>query len=143
MNIEEKVSETILETEKSVVINGRKYVIAPPTTATLIMASGLISKLPKFELGENDIVTKSLSIAKDCDVIADILAVFVLGAKKAKKRFRLPFFNRYERLKNDILNDSPHKIDEIIGVCLKSLEITDFFLVITFLNSVNLTRATK
>ena len=47
--IESKVAATILERNITFEIDGEKYEIAPPSLATLILVSEIISTLPTFE----------------------------------------------------------------------------------------------
>lgn len=150
--IEERTSATILEKHTEIEICGKSYSVAPPTLATLIMASSEISKLPKINenLKGEEALYESLRYAKKSSVIADIATILIVGAKDytkyLKKNRILKFFgvsNRVEKLRYDILNSSPKKLDEIVGLCLQGMEIQDFFLLTTFLNRVNLTKETK
>lgn len=48
--LEEKVADTILQKSDEITIGEKTYKIAPPTTATLILASEAVSRLPKTVL---------------------------------------------------------------------------------------------
>lgn len=152
--IEERTAETILQQPKAVEIDGKCYKIAPPTTATLILVSGMISRLPNFgeieDIKGEEVVFHTLANAKDCEKVAEIAAVMIVGAKeygksKEKSLLRRIFKkeSRFEHVRNAILNASPKKLDEVIGACLQGMQVQDFFLVTTFLNKVNLTKETK
>lgn len=161
--IEERTAETILQQPKAVEIDGKCYEIAPPTTATLILVSGMISRLPQFgeldKLQGEDMLFHALANAKDCEKVAEIAAVMIVGAKEYKKSHLQSLLQQsqkqsllrrifrkeslFDKVKNAVLNSSPKKLDEIIGVCLQGMQVQDFFLVTTFLNKVNLTKQTK
>lgn len=79
-NIEGLVSDTILQKPYSIQIGQETYEVAPPSIATLILASELISQLPKVELDKSLVTFESLRIAKDCKVLGDIVATLILGA---------------------------------------------------------------
>lgn len=80
-NIEGLVSDTILQKPYSIQIGQETYEVAPPSIATLILASELISQLPKVELDKSLVTFESLRIAKDCKVLGDIVATLILGAE--------------------------------------------------------------
>ena len=152
--IEERTAETILQQPKTVEIEGKCYEIAPPTTATLILVSGMISRLPKFgeieDMKGEDVLFHTLANAKDCEKITEIAAVMIVGSKEYNKSQKQSLLQRifrkeslFDKVKNAVLNSSPKKLDEIIGACLQGMQVQDFFLVTTFLNKVNLTKATK
>ena len=63
-NIEGLVSDTILQKPYSIQIGQETYEVAPPSIATLILASELISQLPKVELDKSLVTFESLRIAK-------------------------------------------------------------------------------
>lgn len=152
--IEERTAETILQQPKTVEIDGKCYEIAPPTTATLILVSGMISRLPQFgeldKLQGEDMLFHALANAKDCEKVAEIAAVMIVGANEYNKSQKQSLLQRifrkeslFDKVKNAVLNASPKKLDEIIGACLQGMQVQDFFLVTTFLNKVNLTKQTK
>lgn len=86
--IEQRAADTILGTSLGTIeIDGTPYHIEPPTTATLVMVSGLISQLPALaeEDKMKDINTWVLQQAeKASPVLAQIAAVLILGAKRIK-----------------------------------------------------------
>ena len=156
--IERKVADTILQRSRQIEVNGVLYDVAPPTVATLILVSALAAELPKLELNPDDILKESLFVAKDCQVLGDIVAVMILGAKnlvqvkqlKKKKWFGLwhvttgVTINRQMELAENIRqNISPRQLSSIIGDLLVGMEISDFFGLTTSLISINLTRETR
>lgn len=79
--IEEKVAETILQKDIEVTVGGKKYKAAPASTATLILASEAVSRLPEINLDPEKVVEESLSVARECRPLGDIAAILILGAK--------------------------------------------------------------
>lgn len=90
--IETKTAKTILEDDrKKVTIAGKEYTIAEPSTATILMASALISELPNLRKpgGEQAdgtyIIQVVLDKAKGMRNIGKLLALLILGAKRVKE----------------------------------------------------------
>ncbi|MCX6222485.1 MAG: hypothetical protein NTZ69_16055 [Bacteroidia bacterium] len=84
--IETKAADTILEKPKGVTIGAKTYTVAPPTVRTLIEASKLIAQLPAIKLDTGNVLMESMAIAKDCEIMGEILAVLIMGAKTQKKQ---------------------------------------------------------
>lgn len=162
--IEEKVARTILQQPEEINIGGRTYKIAPPSVATLILASETVSHLPHVRLDEDKIVEESLSIAKDCRELGDLLAILILGAKhinnkverreKQRKRHLWGLFyttrtititeNAKEILSRELLeNVTPRDLQNSVAKIIKMMQIGDFFGLTTFLTEINLMRSTK
>lgn len=156
--IEQRVARSILEKKQEVEIAGETYQVAPPTTATLIEVSAIVSTLPAVELDPDNILIESLRVAKDCRQIGDIIAVLVLGEgndttttkkvpRKGRKWYQSKFIEVEETgrqaLARKALQLSPSKLQTVLTQLLLSMEIGDFFGVTTSLIEVNLTRQTK
>ena len=62
--IEQKAAETILQTPVEVKVGSKTYMTAPPSTATLILASEAVSRLPHVVLDPKNVVEESLSSQK-------------------------------------------------------------------------------
>lgn len=139
--IEQKVSETILEKSSEVSIKDRKFNVAPPTFATLIKVSELVSTLPAVKLDSEDYITHSLMIAKDCKVIGEIIATMILGVDRPKQRiFSKPVI---EELSNFIISKcSVSEVRKLLVELIALLEIHDFFVTTTSLMEINLLRKT-
>ena len=157
-SIERKVADTLLERARQIKVNGIIYNVAPPTVATLILVSSLTADMPKVEMDPEDILKESLFVAKDCQVLGDIVAVMILGAKniiqtrQIKKKRLLGLWsitteiqvNRQAELAEVIRqNLSPKELSNLIGELLAGMEISDFFGLTTSLISINLARATR
>jgi hypothetical protein len=164
--IEEKVAEAILQKTIEITVGDKIYTAAPPSTATLILASEAISQLPRVTLDPNNLVEESLSIAKDCRVLGDIVAIFILGAKnlteEVKKRVVKEKYllgglikRKYEVEQNVIIdrkaelskelleNLTPGELHSLTANLLQKMDLGDFFGLTTFLIEINLLRQTK
>lgn len=143
--IESKVSEAILQKPEIVKIGDETFEVAPPSTATMILLSEAISKLPQVKLDEDHILAEVLAIAKDCNALGEIGAILILGAKRInEKRFCRIWrksVSEKERLEKKILQElQPKELNELIAKILKGMQIGDFFGLTTSLLEVNLLR---
>ncbi len=162
--IEQQVAQTILQQPEEIKVGDNSYSIAPPSVATLILASEAISRLPKFTLTPDRAVEGSLAIAKDCRVLGDIVAIFILGAKRVNEMVEVRHVSRKRRLwglfhtthtsvtlesRRDLLsrdlleNASPRELHNLLAQVLTRMQVADFFGITTFLTEINLTRPTK
>lgn len=167
--IEKKVADTILQQPQEIKAGNKKYETAPPSTATLILVSEAVSRLPqrKIEVAEGEsIVQPCLAIAKDCTPLGEIAAILILGAKgltevstekievQESRFFGLLKRNkivevertidRKAELTKELLEEhTPKEIFNIITRLLGSMQLSDFFATTTFLIEINLLRQTK
>lgn len=151
--VEQKTASTILQTPVEVVLGGKTYVVAPPSIATLILASEIISQLPSIKLNKERIIEDSLAVAKDFALLGDLAAVFILGARKASERGKRTFRQWLRRaprqlvrttLASELLNEAtPHELHAAIAQILMKMQLGDFFGLTTFLTEINLLRPTK
>lgn len=144
--IETKVSKAILQQNEPLFIGRRMYRVAPPSTATLIMVSEEISKLPKKQLNSEKIVEESLAIAKECRVLGDIVAILVLGARRASNNWFASLLRGFkrQRLARRVLEQySPKELHALLARLLQGLDVADFFALTTFLLEINLLSPTK
>ncbi len=143
--IEEKVSKAVLQEKEPITINGKNYEVAPPSIATLMLVNKEIAVLPKEVLDDKQLfqeVFKNIAFGEN---IAKSLAIMILGAKRIKSFWRNIFRRKteLEQLTEDILNA---EISEILTKYVKimsSMQVQDFFMLITFLNEITLTKPTK
>ena len=84
--IEQRVGDAILQQPRKFTIGTETLTVAPPSVATLILASEEISLLPTDVLDENNIIGECLSIAKRCKPLGDIAAILILGAKNLTEK---------------------------------------------------------
>lgn len=80
-NIESLAAKTILQQTKDIQVGNKTYRTAPPSTATLILASEAVSRLPHIKMDDNEVLTETLANAKDCHPLGEIGAILILGAK--------------------------------------------------------------
>lgn len=171
--IEQQAAATILEKPiGEVTMAGKKYQIAPPTTATLIMVSGLISELPQIDPDTPDtqVLPAILEAAKDCGTLGQIAATIILGAKRIKEhpmttidtydverkwswrhlrrvekitKTTLPAFER-DHLAGIILDEmTPAELHEFIMATLSEANLADFFVLTTSLRTKSLLTRTE
>ena len=155
--IEQAVAETILEKRQKINIGGKQYDFAPPSIATLILVSEAIARLPKQDFNPEKIVQESLNYAKHSRILAEIAAIIILGARQCLGRekdrqehskWRLFRRNRHtrdvKRLTDEIIfNMSPRELNTLFARVLKTMELSDFFGLTTFLTEINLLQQTK
>jgi len=156
--IENKVSKAILQQKEEVAIAGETYMVAPPSVATLILASEAISQLPHVNIESENIASECLYIAKDCRVLGDIIAILILGAKnltETKKITKYRFFGhiKYEVnitvdnkaiLAQKILEDlEPKELHRLMASLLNTMQLSDFFGLTASLIEINLLRKTR
>jgi len=156
--IEQNASKTILQAPKEVKVGDTVYEVAPPTMATLILASELISQLPATKLDNNNILFETLSIAKDCRLVGDIVATIILGARNLtseketvkthcfgflKKKKTVHINNLSELSKKLIEELSPAELNNVFAEILKTMQISDFFGLTSSLLEINLLRQTR
>ncbi|MCC8175532.1 MAG: hypothetical protein LIO91_03770 [Bacteroidales bacterium] len=84
--LEQKVADCILQqTSDTLEIEGHSFEICPPTPATLILISKLVSQLPVFDDKAENMMYEVLRTAKDLSIVGDICAAFIIGAKRIKE----------------------------------------------------------
>ncbi len=156
--VEEKVSETILQQSEDIIVGNEIFKVAPPSTATLILASEAISQLPHVSLDTENIASESLYIAKDCRILGDIVAILILGAKGltetrtiVKKRCfglkreecELIIDHKLILSKKLLENISPRELHNLMVRLLQFMQLGDFFGLTTSLIEINLLRKTR
>lgn len=160
--IESRVAATVLERPTGMFeINGHKYQLAPPTIATLILVSEIVSTLPIVEKTEDPEarIYSALHHAKNYKALGDLAAVLILGAKAINEQERQAskpkrWYSRFlpkrrkesdrQALARSILeNTSPSDLFDIIIKRLKENEVGFFFLITTSLSEANLLKPTK
>lgn len=143
-NIQKRVSDTILQKPTVIVLAGRRYRVAPPTIATLVLVSGTLGQMPDLSLDKGDIMGSVLRNAKDCGGVADICAILILGAKKAgRRRFGIGR-TKAERLARRLAETAqPKEMGAAVSAILSGMQIGDFFVLTTFLQGLNTTKPTK
>lgn len=157
-NIEKKVADTVLQKPYCVQIGEETYKVAPPSIATIILASELIAQLPGLKLDSKQVMFESLFVAKDCKVLGEIVATLILGADNLTSEEEIietHWFGLIRKKKKvlvdnkAILSDkilkkvAPSRVNSIAISILNRMEIGDFFGLTASLIEVNLIRPTK
>lgn len=151
--IEEKTAGTVLQETQKFRIGGRNYEVKPASLGTLIQVSRLISKLPDMDFGDNaDVLSKTMTIAKDCDVLGDIAATLILGVRledkqsllfRLKKLFGQTQEDKIRRLAYDVLNEDIARVYSFVLACFSKMEVGIFFGLTTSLQETNILRKTR
>jgi len=152
--IERKVAEAVLQLENTITVGDETFVVAPPSTGTIIMVSEAVSRLPEFNIETDNVFTEALSVAKECEALGDIGAILIMGAKSIKEdvqyQIRSSFFKRKKTISmrkhiSDklILEMAPSTLRETIISLLKMSQVSDFFAITASLIEINLLRQTR
>ena len=162
--IESRVAAAILEKPvDELELDGKVYPIAPPSIATLILVSEIVSALPRVEPVPNEQILHSvLHNAKDFRPLGDLAATLILGAKgltatetrtvERKRLFGLITMRREETVTIDrkaelakaiLENVRPSVLMQVVVRRLTNLEIGDFFGITTSLAAANLLKPTR
>lgn len=164
--VESKVADTILQRIEDVKVGTETYSVAPPSCATLIIASEAISALPGLKMDSSRVIEEVLKNAKDCRAIGDVVAVLILGAKHLTetvkvvetryKRVFLGIFKKPYEVEVETVVDrraelarllleelTPHELYRLALQLLGRMQVSDFFGLTTFLVEINTTRPTK
>jgi hypothetical protein len=150
MNIEKQVANAILQKDIEIVLGSRKIKVPRPTLGTMIEVSRMISEFSISEVKTDlqNALSETLRVAKDSDALADILALLILGTKKAVSRIKIfgisiTIKDRQKRLKKEILeNLSPKPIAEAIAAIMGEMECGFFLSIITILKQGNILKPT-
>ncbi len=147
--IEEQVASTILQEKKIIKVGGFSFEVAPPTLATLILASKIISKIPIRDFNKEKIVEGVFVNAEDCKAFSELASVLIIGAKNLKQVSRFNplgyFYRRKQRkLAKWILNElSLKELKDLIEKIIEEMGVEHFFALSTFLSGVNLLKKTR
>lgn len=152
-DIEKKAADAILQTPIDIRIGDETYKIEPPTIATMILASKAIADLPEIDANTEDIFSESLRVVKDCSVLGEIFAIFILGAKNliekrvitekkffglVKKEREIEVDRKSELSKKLLESVTPKELHKILISIFTKLEVADFFGITVSLTRINL-----
>lgn len=146
MRIEKDIKDTILEKPIEIELGGRTFVVTRPTVATMISISEYTAELPTVETKDDNVKT-ALALGEHSHIIANVLAILILGERK----YILSFLNwRYWidkwKFKKMVTFISNQDIEEVNNALMETIGLhkLGFFLgIITFLNDINLMKKTK
>lgn len=151
MTIESKSSKTILEEPTEYTIQGVAIKAAPPSTATLIKVSELVSQMPEVKTDVEQMIYEALRVARKCRIIGKIAAYLLLGVKgeqTIRERSVLGLFSLKKKIDAEelaylIIHEPPSVLSQIIVERLNALEVSDFFGITTSLAEVNILKPTN
>lgn len=151
MTVESKTAKAILEEPTDYLIQGVAIKAAPPSTATLIKVSELVSQMPSINNDTEQMIHESLRTAKHCSILGKIAAYLLLGVQGfqtiEQKTFMglIPYKKKVTagELADMILHEPPSFLSQIIIERLNALEVADFFGITTSLAEVNILKQTK
>lgn len=163
--IESQVAAAILEKDiAEMEIEGKTYKIAPPSIATLILVSEIVSRFPIVEqdVPKEKVLYYVLHYAKQFGALGEMVAVLILGAKglteermeTVEKRYLFGLIHRKRERKVTIDKKSelaklildnvrPSVLFNLVVKRLNQLEITSFFGITTSLSEANILKPTK
>lgn len=148
--MEEKVSATLLEESKKIVIAGETLLMSPPSIATLVLASKYIRQLPSKELSKERLISEMIQSSDRLTPLGNALSAMILGAKMFPKLEKITIKNFYKKRKTngEVLAEKINEanIKEVLGsffTILEAMNLTDFFQLTTFLIELNITKPTK
>lgn len=157
----------MMQSPATVKIGDKTYEVAPPSFGTLELVSAKLAEVP--DIGDTSDLTAEgkavtmLRKARDFGVLPDLLAILVLGSKhirdkekvaqKRRKGGLLGFFGAKEEVVEEVStldrlaqeirdNVSPAQMAEVVPFLIGSLQLTDFFVLTTFLREISVAEPT-
>lgn len=150
---EEQVASSVLQQkDQTIEIGGREYRFGKPSVATIIMVSGLISKLPEVntDITDGELTEEVLKTARHSKVLGEIVATLILGAKRvmaireSKRHWWQRKDSEYDRLSRDVLLECDAKeLSKLVIDNLTNLHLGNFFAITASLAGANATKPTK
>lgn len=151
-SIVERAAEAILQEPMELHVGDKVYVVAPPCGATLIMVSKLLAKVPHVDKMGN-VLNEVLASAKDADVLYEIVATLIIGAKRIRDEKNESWVSRVgvkrntlvstlaEELKYECTNAQVYEM--VAKILSEQMEIGDFFALSTSLREISLIQETR
>lgn len=158
----------MMQTPATVRVGDREYDVAPPTFGTLELVSAKLAEIPDVgdteEISGNDRAALMLQKAREFAILPDLLAVLILGSKHIRDKEKVVERRRKggllgflgakrnvetevsasDRLAQEIRDTvSPAQMAEVLPFLLGSLQLTDFFVLTTFLREISVAAPTK
>ncbi len=133
MNVEKAVANSILQKDIEITINGNKYKVERPRIGTMIQACAYIGELPQGKVSDDEFLSTLLN-QKYYEAIVNAVVELVCGINNKNDR---------KQVKQDMLQEYDHNILSILIQLLNTLNSEVFFSLITFLQGINLTKATQ
>lgn len=141
-HIGKKTADTILQKYFKVKAGGKNFKVETVSAGTLIEASGLISLLPNdADVNADNYILEILRVAKDSEVIGEILTTFIVGSRKHESK--LHRLKKKYVLNHILYHTSPSEFPRILNEIFTKSDVAGFLSSICFLNEVNLLKTTK
>ncbi len=158
------MADVILQKEGNAIeIEGRKYEMAPPSSATIILVSAMVSQMPIVNKDTDNILFEVLKTAKDTDIVGRIAATLILGAKRIREGHTVTIATKRrwswkkmrwieetttmpeeEYIARVILEEvAPKTLVDAISERLLDMQVADFFALTTSLSVINITKRTR
>ena len=123
---EERVADTLLQAPAEVALGGRTFRVAPPSVATLVLLSAVVSRLPRSVGGA---------------AVGRAVAVLRLGAVGDRRRRRWRRATEGERLGRWLLERvPPRELFNAFARLVWGMQVADFFAFTAFLQEANMLR---
>ena len=148
---EERVADTLLQAPAVVALGGRTFRVAPPSVATLVLLSAVVSRLPRFEgdgglpagateaaRGERMLLL-AIARAEGCEAVGRAVAVLLLGAVGYRRRRRWRRATEGERLWL-LERVPPRELFNAFARLVWGMQVADFFAFTAFLQEANMLR---
>lgn len=145
------VADTILQEESQIKIGGRGFKVSPFSLNTFIKVGSLLSKMndvEDIELDSEENIKKAIftafANAGNYEVLADILATFIMTNNKPKGWFKRKIYDyKYDKLVRWVKTLTG--TDIYIGIIefINNSDVASFFLCSTFPRRINLVKPTK
>lgn len=165
--LESHTADVILQRPKKITIGGKEYLMAQPTLATLVLVSETVAALPEATLTEENVVVDVLREARHLKGIAEVAAIMLLGEKNLTTTERRKVvkpgkkhlwglwceadteveeevvIDHKAELAKELMQCDMRDLSAAIGVMIRCMNTEDFFVIASFLASINLTKATR
>ena len=133
---EQMVSDTLLSGGVSVSIGSTEYKVYPPTLATWVEVSALISQVTDVE--ERDMTLYDLiALGGDAETYAHILAAFIAGVKRDNEA------ERRKTAETLLYTSNVPDLATALFTVLETMNVGELFMLTTSLKKTMITRPTK
>lgn len=155
--LEKHTADVILQRPIKIKIGDKEYDMAQPTLATLVLVSEAVAALPEVSLTEDNIVVDVIREARHLKGIAEVAAIMLLGEKNltaTERRCKKYLWglwkseeevvvDRKAELAHELMQCNMRDLNAAIGMMMRCMHTEDFFVIASFLTSINLTKPTR
>ena len=155
--LEKHTADVILQRPIKITIGDKEYDMAQPTLATLVLVSEAVAALPEVSLTEDNIVVDVIREARHLKGIAEVAAIMLLGEKNltaTERRCKKYLWglwkseeevvvDRKAELAHELMHCNIRDLNAAIGMMMRCMHTEDFFVIASFLTSINLTKPTR